>query len=85
MTLKPSIKNEAEAIESARKAYEYLTGGRGIRAKFTKSGEHVLLTKPRTGEAVGLFNPATGRFLDPRIEKLPKRGTPKFYIEENEH
>lgn len=83
MTLKPDIKNETALIESAKQAYNHLTAGRGVRVKFIKSGEYVLLTKPRTGEAIGLYNPATGRFLDPRLEKVPKKGTTRFKVEED--
>lgn len=82
MIIKPTKPNEADVIESARKAYNQLTGGRGIRVEFSMNGDFVLLSKPRTGESIGLFNPATQRFLDPRIEKLPARGTPKFHIED---
>lgn len=83
MTQKPDIHNEAVFIEKARQAYDQLTGRRGVRVEYSMSGDHVLLTKPRTGAVVGLYSPSTGRFLDPRMAKVPARGSTKFKIEEN--
>ncbi len=76
--------SEKQKIEAARRAYNQRTGGRGVKVKFQVVGDNVLLLKPRIGESIALYSPSTNRFLDPRIQTAPVRGTLRYRIEEKQ-